>query len=406
VGLDGHDRYIPEFVRAGSLQSIMVHKIASGLFRSASGRWAIRALLIFFGLVVGVGAVEIALRVAGQPLFYTAHNAPAQFLVYSMRHRGAPVYVNAPSTAIRFVYDGNPRGYFDRENGVDHRVNSAGFRGDEFSRSQPADVLRVAFFGDSFTFGEGVKDGDVYPIVTARTLERRLPGDRRVESFNFGVGGYNTDQSIHLLEWQGLSIQPHAIVLGYVLNDAERPLFAPSQGKQGFRRRDRPLDALERQTQQRPPGSAPYELRTAQLIWQFVTQRRFTQRTLAEYVSLYEDANPGWLRSRAAIRTMGRHCVELDVPCVVVLFPLLYRLDDYPLAEIHDRVAQEVEAAGMEFLDLLPLLEGQSGTSLWVHPTDQHPNEKVHAIASEAIADVLLSTGLGEPGPLDPSGSR
>jgi lysophospholipase L1-like esterase len=366
---------------------------------------ATRALLSILGLIVGVGIVEVALLVADQPAFYEARNSPPQFLVHSTRHRGAHVYVNAPSTAIRFEYDGNPRGYFDQGNAVVHQVNSAGFRGSEFDRAKPADVVRIAFFGDSFTFGEGVKDNDVYPIVAARSLERRLSDDRRVESLNFGVGGYNADQSIHLLEWQGLATDPDAIVLGYTPNDSEEPLFVPSRGKQHFRRRRRELDALEVQSHRRPPSSPLYDFRTAQLIWQFVMQRRLTERTLAEIVRLYEDDNPGWIRSRAAIRTLGRHCSELDVSCVVVLFPLLYQLDDYPLAEIHDHIAREVRAAGVTLVDLLPLLEDRSARSLWVHPTDHHPNEEVHAIAGDAIANVLVSSGFGErsqPDPVEP----
>jgi hypothetical protein len=39
----------------------------------------------------------------------------------------------------------------------------------------------------------------------------------------------------------------------------------------------------------------------------------------------------------------------------------------------------------MPFLDLLDTFRGHDEKSLWVHPTDHHPNEAAHALAAEAI---------------------
>jgi hypothetical protein len=41
-------------------------------------------------------------------------------------------------------------------------------------------------------------------------------------------------------------------------------------------------------------------------------------------------------------------------------------------------------------IDVFPKLKGMNAEDLWVHPTDQHPNEKVHAIASQALVEILL----------------
>jgi len=39
--------------------------------------------------------------------------------------------------------------------------------------------------------------------------------------------------------------------------------------------------------------------------------------------------------------------------------------------------------------DVLPLLKGRDVSKLWVHPTDQHPNERVHAVAGKLVAEAL-----------------
>ena len=83
-------------------------------------------------------------------------------------------YVNAFSEKIRFVYDGNPRAYFGKDNEIDHVTNSSGFRGKEFSFSKPKDTFRIAFIGDSFTFGEGVRLEDTYVEKVSAILSEKF----------------------------------------------------------------------------------------------------------------------------------------------------------------------------------------------------------------------------------------
>ena len=123
-----------------------------------------------------------------------------------------PFYLNQPGR-ITFTYDGNPRGYFNDRNEVHHDVNPSGFRGPAFQPKQPGE-RHLVFLGDSFTFGEGVRNEDVFPEVAARILR----GDtEQVEAYNLGVGGYNTSQSLDLLKRAGLGMQPDAVILDIVL---------------------------------------------------------------------------------------------------------------------------------------------------------------------------------------------
>ena len=39
----------------------------------------------------------------------------------------------------------------------------------------------------------------------------------------------------------------------------------------------------------------------------------------------------------------------------------------------------------MPTFNLLPAFMGMDGTQLWVSPFDQHPNERGHAVAAEAM---------------------
>lgn len=96
-----------------------------------------------------------------------------------------------------------------------------------------------------------------------------------------------------------------------------------------------------------------------------------------------------------------------------MIFPLLFQLDErYPYAVIHAKVRAAAEEAGAVVVDLLPRLKGKRAERLWVHPTDQHPNEEVHRIAAEALAQEISARRLlltspasapaASPGPAPP----
>jgi hypothetical protein len=360
--------------------------------------------LILGGTVVALFLAELVLTVIDRPRFYKAHSFPPQFAPSPFPSHGAPRYVSLPSSRIRFVYDGNPRGYFGPANEVEHTTNRLGFRGPEFAVSKhdsrlvatkPEGTVRIVFLGDSFTFGEGVRDDDTFPVRTAALLQEQHPsGSPRFETYNLGICGYNTTQELALLEDLGLKLLPDRVVLGYVLNDAEPPQFKWDPGTNRFRRAGRvgqlqPGDPV-------PPDRLLYQLRTARMVWQMAANRERSRQIVAHYRALFHDDSPGWHESRRALRQIIARCHEAGVPCYVLLFPILYDLSDaYPFQAIHEKIRDEVVGLNATWIDLFPRLKGQPAETLWVHPADQHPNERVHRIAAEELARALRARGLG-----------
>lgn len=364
----------------------MTEKVSHPPSRGKTSLRLLRRLLLSLGAtLLTLTALEIGLRILGLPKFLKPHTTPLQFGFTDRESANGPFYLNYPGR-ITFRYDGNPRGYFDAQNEVHHDVNPSGFRGPAFT-PKPAGGFRVIFLGDSFTFGEGVRNEDTFPEVTARLLRK---DGRRAESCNLGVSGYNTTQEADVLKIFGFDLKPDVVVLGYTLNDAEPPLFQidPVSGEPVRRARETTIEVESQPL--RPPDSLLYRLRLAQLVWQTVERRQAAGQTLDYYRSLNAPTNPGRIESDRALHEIISLCREHDVPCIVVMFPLLYRLsDDYPLKDVHERVGQVVRQAGGTFIDLLSALKGQDPGTLIVHPTDQHPNEKVHAIAARLIAQEI-----------------
>jgi hypothetical protein len=130
------------------------------------------------------------------------------------------------------------------------------------------------------------------------------------------------------------------------------------------------------------------------LVWQLSANRDRSRRIVAHYRALYEDGSPGWEQSRRALRQIIALCLEAHVPCYVLLFPVLYELSDsYPFRVIHEKIRAELEGLDVTLIDLFPHLKGHRAETLWVHPTDQHPNERVQRIAAEELAVALRARG-------------
>jgi hypothetical protein len=349
--------------------------------------------LLLAGSLTALLLAEVSLRMAGLPRFHEPHPLVPQFRVTDLSDGDLPVYINVPDTSINFTYDSNQRGYFGAGNVIEHRTNSAGFRGGEFAIGKKPGTLRIAFFGDSFTFGEGVRFEDTYPEVVARELGSQSGASRAVESYNFGVGGYNTRQALDALRRWGMQVAPDIVVLGFVLNDAEEPLVVRDPASGQAMRRNREIESAESMSEPRPPQKLIYRLRLAQLGWQFVRNNEQTSRTIDYYRSLYAGEHPAWRESRAALQEIAGICRENDIPLYVIDLPILIELRDYPFRREQEMVRQVVESAGGRFVDLLPQMREHPAAALWVHPYDQHPHEVAHHIAGHALARAMSEDG-------------
>lgn len=106
----------------------------------------------------------------------------------------------------------NARGTFRRsEFAFPLRINALGLRGADTPRAKPSGVRRVAFLGDSFTWGIGAADSE----LASSLIARRIPG---VEVLNFGVSGYGPIQ--YLLQTdEVLAFQPDLIVIVFCLGN-------------------------------------------------------------------------------------------------------------------------------------------------------------------------------------------
>ena len=129
-------------------------------------------------------------------------------------------------------------------------------------------------------------------------------------------------------------------------------------------------------------------------LWSALTAGSRTRATEDWYRSYWTGAQRAYGdECLAALRAAAALCEARGTGFGVAMFPLLHRLDDYPFADVHGAVATACRGAGVAFVDLLPAFEGQDAETLWVHPSDHHPNARAHALAAEALRAFAAQLG-------------
>ncbi|TAE06606.1 MAG: hypothetical protein EAZ94_30425 [Oscillatoriales cyanobacterium] len=129
------------------------------------------------------------------------------------------IYAYQPNGKLLYTYPDNPRGYFNEKNEVSGTINAKGFRGADLPFEKANGITRIAFLGDSFTLGMGVKDNDTLPISFERAIQSKYPN---TQVLNFGISATSTKEQIKLLEEYVIKFKPDVVVIVVFLNDADR----------------------------------------------------------------------------------------------------------------------------------------------------------------------------------------
>lgn len=148
--------------------------------------------LLMQGLILGLILSEVGLRLSGQ-----AH--PGLYM-YD-RYSGWRLRPNASS--------------WQTQEGKAHVVvNSAGLRDRELPTQKPANTIRIAILGDSFTEAKQVPMEQTFCAVIERDL-RACPAlkGKNVETLNFGCDSYGTAQELMTLRHRVWQFSPDVVVL-------------------------------------------------------------------------------------------------------------------------------------------------------------------------------------------------
>jgi len=267
---------------------------------------------------------------------------------------------------------------------VRYRVNRLGLREAELRRPPPG-IAPIAFLGDSFTYGVGVREADIYPRVFERLVRRSEESEIRV--MNLARFGFDIEDAAQALEHLALPLGAKDIYYGFVLND---PICSP-EFEESCPSPDVPINFA--------PTADAGPLALVSLVRRTLHRRRLTVRTIDWYHRMYTDENADFERTWDMLRDMRRLSSEHGATFRLVILPIFYSLrEDYPFRDIHRLITEFCDREGIPCLDLLPFYAGKRATDFWITSWDGHPNDIGHRIAAQAIADWRRTAG-GKRGP-------
>lgn len=258
-------------------------------------------------------------------------------------------------------------------------LNNEGFRDGDYSIQKNDDVCRIIGLGDSVTFGVGVKEANkTYIKIFESLLNNKREG--LYETINFGKPGLNTKDELGILYDSALKYDPDVIVLGYQLGDFEDVQNSAKCGRKEY--------------------TVPYIgfwLRNVSYLYYFLEIRinrliemlRSEECNYGDYLDYIYESEKNREHNFKYLEELSTICKEKNVGLVVVTFPVIYRLQDYPFVEAHNFVEEAGRKYNFTVVDVLQYWQNYSANDLMVNPyDDHHPNELGQGLAGQALFEI------------------
>ena len=250
--------------------------------------------------------------------------------------------------------------------------NSVGFRDLEWTPGDRRGVRRIAFVGDSFTYGWGIEErADRFPDRIQARFDGAAPGT--VEVMNVAKPGWGTAGEIPAVAGMIERYGVDEVVLCYVLNDIEKLLPRTPE-----------FDPI------RPPEPGWINLSTSCLI-DHLYRRVWVPRvpTVFRYHDWLADgfADPAiWQAHRRQLAELIETCRTRGVTLRVALLPFIRTSGEkFQAKRLHAMLSEFLSESGVPTMDLLPAIMDEDPGRLVVNGHDTHPNQRAHELFADAI---------------------
>lgn len=373
-------------------------QVVAGL--SPGRQMVFAALLLAVALSGGEGLMRAVVHLRGD-----LPPTPDESLEYEWKWARDRLEAGSPRragpTLLRYDRDlgwRNTPGY-DRDG---QRINAQGLRARRsFPPQPPPGIRRLALLGDSFSFGDHVRDEETF----AHFLEsRELPG---WQVMNFAVNGYGTDQALLVHELHGRELRADVMVMGFYVGDYERntqtfklfakPRFEPSA--EGLRLTGHPVVTPEALYAEYASGRRQVGQVGAPYLWLSVRKalRRLHERWPSESDPQWAVLSALMARFREYARALGAEPVWLVLPYHDVV-----EEGSPPHDAIEALCAREARAIDLPLLSVAPAFREHAAR----HPEVRlyrpreiggHFSAAGHALVAELLADFLRTRGLVGP---------
>ncbi|MFC2162171.1 SGNH/GDSL hydrolase family protein [Candidatus Altiarchaeota archaeon] len=257
------------------------------------------------------------------------------------------------------------------------------FRTDHYNSGKPEGVFRIVVLGDSYAWGEGIRD---YRMVWPYLIEDELrKNGLNVEVVNFGYRGATLSAKRSILEKNGWMHDPDMVILQFSFNDA-----VPS---------GRMPDELYVYHDLSRFGLEPFHsilLRYSYLYGWFnarMTYWELKPEYLNGEIDLYEDDSASYIEFENSLGQIIHAAEDRNIP---VMIQLLDTRDDDKTQKIFQKVELRAREFGYAVCDVRSVFadSGMHEKDWWLSSDDMHPNARAQGIIGNATIDCLRANSL------------
>ncbi|MBU1863076.1 MAG: SGNH/GDSL hydrolase family protein [Candidatus Omnitrophica bacterium] len=264
---------------------------------------------------------------------------------------------------------------------IKYRRNTEGFRDGDHSIKKDNNVTRILVVGDSFTYGQGIKDETViFPSLLEQYLNQ-IDTEKKYEVFNFGKPGSNLIDKILLLEKYGLKYQPDIVIIQHRcwFGDKELQMRFGIKGKEfNYNTNSAFLYWLNYYGARKIMSSKKLR-KLQQYSWQLYNERSvFAQKAHTNCVQL-----------QALSKKYGFEILVVNFTWFPNASHWPSRRQDAESLNFITRISQE---NNFQFIDLYRSYQKYPPKKLRAHAFDSHPNILAHKIAAQEIFDFLITS--------------
>jgi lysophospholipase L1-like esterase len=305
-------------------------------------------------------------------------------------------------------------------------TNEQGLRGADshFIVPKPVGVKRVVVLGDSFAWGYGVEDDEIFTEI----LERRLSG---VEVVNLGVISFDLRDEFAYLKREGMRYEPDAVLLAVCHNDIRlheedatakpvalsHPLqVEPTIQYAGLAAGMRPVKEFLSEhsytfafAQQAVNSSKTL---TKAAVWLGVKEEYAGIELLdaslhASLIEYQPQVQKAFEQYQADLLEIAAYLRERDIKLLVALIPPLQAVDpeqldasiaytvydreDFDMNKLSQFISEMAVTQGFEIVDAMEAVKGRAANSEKLYlPRDMHFNAAGHRVFADAILPVLM----------------
>jgi len=253
------------------------------------------------------------------------------------------------------------------------KFNSLGIR--DYERSILEDAYRIAIFGDSITFGQGVELKNTFAKILERQLNEHYKTNQKIQIFNFGVPGYNTLSEYLYLKDSYQKYKPNLVILQYTAED----------------------DSISYHKNQYKFISFIKDIAQQFYIYQFFVSKLYSimDYSTANKSNIYSDDNEDWLQTQKNFKNIKQFAEENNFQ---LLFALYVNKFKDPIVKKIKQAIKNAEIKNIVLIDAFFHEVKEKKQLLWLKSDDDHFSKLAHQLTAKGIYQYLIDKEVTNDG--------